>query len=78
MVSSSTKAKHGVAMWRAIASIAPSAILTATWLHAFVRTQMFGEIRPQGQSLKEVLFDPLSFIFFRRPAGRKKTHSENT
>ena len=36
--------KHGVEMRRAVASIAPSAILTATRLHAFVEVQISGEI----------------------------------
>ena len=44
-------------MRRAVASIALSAILTATWLHAFVQVQIFGEIHPrQGQPLELVLF----------------------
>ena len=56
-------------MRRAVASIAASAMLTATWPHAFVQTRIFGEVRPQGQPLELVLFDPFMTRIYSAPGG---------
>ena len=56
-------------------SIAPSAILTATWLHAFslVQVQMFGEIFHRVSLWNWCCFTPFfPSIFMRRPAWVKK------